>query len=164
MDPISLTLGIAPLCIGALKGAKHAKSKIKLLKHHSREVSRLRKRLKTQMSIFRDESQLLLQDAGVDPDSAAQMMNDYSHHFWAGADLEEQISSFADKKYPDMKQITGEIHSQVANYDAELSKLEDSGESSSRGKVSLRPPAPRSAVQGAICNWIKTELKYCSLR
>lgn len=137
MDPISLTLGIAPLCIGALKGAKHAKSKIKLLKHHGREVSRLRKRFKTQVSIFRDESQLLLQDAGVDPDAAAQMMTDYSHHSWTGADLEEQISSFVDKRYPEMKQVTEEIHGQVANFDGELSKLEDSGELSNRGKVSL---------------------------
>ena len=31
MDPVSLTLGIAPLCLGVLKGAKHAKSKTKLL-------------------------------------------------------------------------------------------------------------------------------------
>lgn len=140
MDPVSLALGIAPLCIGALKGAKHAKSKIKLLKHHSREVSRLRKRLKTQMSIFRDESQLLLQDAGVDPNFAAEMMADYSHHFWTGAGLEEQIRSFVDKRYPEMKQVTEEIHGQVDNIDAELSKLEDSGETSNRGKVSLCPP------------------------
>jgi hypothetical protein len=89
------------------------------------------------MSIFRDESQLLLQDAGVDPNFAAQMMSDYNHHFWTGADLEKQISSFTDKRYPEMKQVTEEIHGQVANFDAELSKLEDSGESSTRGKVSL---------------------------
>jgi hypothetical protein len=136
MDPVSLALGIAPLCLGALKGAKHAKSKIKLLKHHGREVSRLRKRLRTQMSIFRDESQLLLHDAGIDHDLAAEMFDDYSHHYWAGADLDDQIRGFLGKKYLELKQATEHIHEQVAKFDEELSRLEDSDESPSRGKVS----------------------------
>ncbi|KAK4153806.1 hypothetical protein C8A00DRAFT_15004 [Chaetomidium leptoderma] len=136
MDPVSLALGIAPLCLGALKGAKHAKSKIKLLKHHAREVSRFRKRLKTQMSIFRDESQLLLQDAGVERDLAAELLEDYSHDYWAGADLEDQIRSFLGKKYIEVKQTTEHIQAQVTQFDIDLSALEEPDDSSSRGKVS----------------------------
>jgi hypothetical protein len=137
MDPVSLALGIAPLCLGALKGAKHAKSKIKLLRHHDREVSRFRKRLRTQTSIFRDESQLLIQDAGVDCDLAAEMLEDHSHEHWTGAGLEEQIQTFLGKKYLEVKEVVEQVHGQIEKFDRDLSSLEESDESSSRGKVSL---------------------------
>jgi hypothetical protein len=143
MDPISLGLGIAPLCIAALKGAKHTKSKIKLLRHHDREISRFRKRLKTQVSIFRDESQLLLLDAGVDRNLAAEMLEDFSHEQWVDQGLERQIQAFLDTKYPEVKQVTEQIRDQITHFDIELSNLEEpeSTESSSRGKVSI-PDSP----------------------
>lgn len=137
MDPVSLALGIAPLCVGALKGAKLAKSKIKLLKHHDTELSRFRKRFRTQVSIFRDESQLLLHNAGVDPDLAAVMLDDYSHEHWASADLDDQIRRFMGKKYDEVKQVAEQICDEITKFEQELSKLDaDSGEESRHGKVS----------------------------
>jgi len=136
MDPVSLALGIAPLCLGALKGAKHAKSKIRLLKHHSRELSRFRKRFKTQVSIFRDESQLLLQGAGVEPDLATEMLDDHSHGNWTDAGLDDQIRCFLGRKYAEVKDVSGQIHDQVTHLDVILGSLEDSDEDSGRGKVS----------------------------
>ncbi len=138
MDPVSLALGIAPLCVGALKGAKHAKSKIKLLKHHHREVSRFRKKFRTQVSIFQDESQLLLQNAGVDPDLAAVMVDDYNHEDWSGDDLDAQIRHFLGKRYSEVKQVAEQIHDQIAKFDHDLSKLEaDPDEVSRNSEVSL---------------------------
>ncbi len=137
MDPVSLALGIAPLCVGALKGAKLAKSKIKLLKHHDTELSRFRKKFRTQVSIFRDESQLLLHNAAVDPDLAAVMLDDYNHEHWASADLDDQIRHFLGKKHAEVKQVAEQICDQIAKFDHELSKLEaDSDEELSYGKVS----------------------------
>ncbi|KAK4119060.1 hypothetical protein N657DRAFT_320617 [Parathielavia appendiculata] len=151
MDPISLSLGIAPLAIAALKGAKHTKSKVKQIKHHKGEISRFRKRFKTQVSIFRDESQLLLQDAGVDRDMAADMVQDYSHSQWTRPALECQIRAFLDKKYPEVKQVTEEIRDQIANFDKELSNLEDStDESSDRGKAAVTVRRARKAVGIAV--------------
>lgn len=146
MDPVSLALGIAPLCLGALKGAKHAKSKIKLLKHHDREVSRFRKRLRTQMSIFRDESQLLIQDAGIGPDLAAEMLEDHSHEHWTSPNLELQIQKFIGKRYLDLKEVTEQVHTQVAAFDLDLSALEGSDQPSSKGKV--RAPCPSTSHRG----------------
>jgi len=139
MDPVSLSLGIAPLCLGALKGAKRARSKIKLMKNHNREVARFRKRLRTQMSIFRDESELLLRDAGVETRLAADMLDDYDHGSWQGEDLDAQLGSFLGRKYGDIKQVAEEIRDQVAEFDDDLSKLENPDEPSGRGKVSLAP-------------------------
>ncbi len=136
MDPISLGLGITPLCIAALKGAKHTKSKIKLLRHHDREISRFRKKLRTQVSIFCHDSQLLLQDAGVDPDLAAEMLDDYSHDEWGGPAVENLIQEFLGRKYLEVKRVAEEIRDHITELDVELSSLEDSAGSADRGMVS----------------------------
>lgn len=44
MDPVSLFLGIAPLCISAIKGIKAAKSTLKTLRHSKSELKRIRKK------------------------------------------------------------------------------------------------------------------------
>jgi hypothetical protein len=136
MDPVSLALGIAPLCLGALKGAKHAKSKIKLLRYHDRELSRFRKRLRTQMSIFQDESQLLVQDAGINPDLAAEMLENHYHEHWTSPDLELHIQKFLGKKYLDLKEVTELVHTQVTAFEQGLSSLERPDQPPSNGKVS----------------------------
>lgn len=147
MDPVSLALGIAPLCVGALKGAKHARSKIKLLKNHDREVSRLRKRLRTQMSIFQDETQLLLQDAGVDHDLVAQMLDDFHHEDWSGTELDSQIRDFLGRKYAELKQTAEQIRDHVTEFNANLRFHEDPDErSSDSGKVSFASSTPPSSL------------------
>ncbi|KAM0420358.1 hypothetical protein ACHAPT_011900 [Fusarium lateritium] len=65
-DPVSLALGIAPLCLSAISGAKLARKKLRLLRHYDKEMCRLGKRLKTQILIFLGESQLLLQEVSDD--------------------------------------------------------------------------------------------------
>ncbi len=45
MDPLSITLGVAPLCLTAIGGAKFVIANLKILRHRDREVSRLRKKL-----------------------------------------------------------------------------------------------------------------------
>jgi hypothetical protein len=137
MDPVSLALGIAPLAIGALKGAKHLRSKVKLLKNHDREVSRFRKKLRTQMLIFRDEYQLLLRDAGIGHAIASQMLNGLDNEDWTGLDVDEEIKAFLGTRYDEEKRTAEQIYNQVSHLDAELSSLEDSDDGTSeRGKVS----------------------------
>ncbi|KAK4097714.1 hypothetical protein N658DRAFT_265360 [Parathielavia hyrcaniae] len=136
-DPISLGLGITPLVIAALKGAKHTKSKIRLVQHHKKELSRVRKRFTTQLSNFRDECQLLLQDARVLPDIAAQMVDDDSHDHWAGDDLECQIRDSLGRKYLEVQEVTKEIRDQITKMDEELSVFDRSAESSETSKVSV---------------------------
>lgn len=91
------------------------------------------------MSIFLDESQLLLQHAGVDADLAAELLGNYGHEQWAEPALECQIQAFLDRKYLEVKQVTEEIYNQITEFGEELSNLEGSTETSSRGKVSTGP-------------------------
>ncbi len=89
------------------------------------------------MSIFQDESELLLRHAGVDTGLAGEMLADYGHGSWQGQDLDVRLKSFLGRKYDDVKQVAEDIRDQVAGFDDELSKLGNSDESSGHGKVSL---------------------------
>ncbi|KAK4144172.1 uncharacterized protein C8A04DRAFT_28074 [Dichotomopilus funicola] len=147
MDPVSLGLGIAPLCISALKGAKHTKSKIKLLRHHSREISRFRKKLRIQVSIFRDDSQLLLQDAGIDPDLAAEMLENDNHEEWQGPAVESRIQEFLGRKYDEVQRVTADVCQHIKDLDAELSNLEDTARSTDSSKSAVAARRASKAVE-----------------
>lgn len=60
MDPVSLTLGILPLAGVAVKGFRSVSSKLTVFRHSSKELSRVRKLLQVQSSLFLSECQLLL--------------------------------------------------------------------------------------------------------
>lgn len=102
------------------------------------------------MSIFRDESQLLVQDAGINPDIAAEMLEDYYHEYWACPDLEFQIQGFLGKRYLDLKEVTEQVHTQVAAFDRDLSSLERPDQPSSKGKVSI--PWPSASYWNLLCS------------
>ncbi len=139
MDPISLGLGIAPLCLAALKGGSVLKKKTKALRHHGRVISRLRKKLNSQYDIFRDESQLLLQQAGVDETLAISLLDDLSHNHWDSEELESQLRKYLGRKYVDIKHTGEQINKQIEEIDEELSKLEDPSSDVERNKASSLP-------------------------
>ncbi|KAI0101745.1 hypothetical protein GGR51DRAFT_529213 [Nemania sp. FL0031] len=58
-DPISLTLGLAPLVIEAFKGFRTAKAKLRIFKHYSRELKRIQEKFEIQQIIFESECELL---------------------------------------------------------------------------------------------------------
>jgi len=134
MDPVSLALGIAPLFLGALKGSKVLKRKIKQMRNHDREISRFRKQLKNQMSIFQDESHILLKNAGIDPDLVREMMDDFEHHLWISTEVEDQIRAFLGKKYDEVEETSRQVNDQIIELESKLARFND--ESKRRGKVS----------------------------
>ncbi|KAK3374678.1 hypothetical protein B0H63DRAFT_562713 [Podospora didyma] len=144
MDPISLGLGIAPLCLAALTGTKCVKKKLKLFRHHHQELSGFRKRLTTLASLFRDECRLLPQDAGIDCALAEGMLEDLSHRFWTSPDLEEQLQDHLGRKYIEVKDTSEQINEQMTLFDKELSVLEEYG--SNYGKLSAKAQQARNAI------------------
>jgi len=60
MDPVSLTLGVLPICFSAIQGFVTLKATLKILRGHGREVKRLRKKLCIQTLCFKDELHLIL--------------------------------------------------------------------------------------------------------
>lgn len=132
MDPLSLGLGIAPLCLTALKAGSVLRRKAKALQHHGSAIIRFRKRLKSQDDIFRDQSQLLLQQAGVEESLAVSLLDDLEHHGWDSADLETCLRKYLGPKYSNVRRASERIQKQINEFDEELSKLEDSDSGSSK--------------------------------
>jgi len=135
MDPVSLGLGIAPLCLAALKTGSVLRKKAKALQHHGSAIIRFRKRLKSQDDIFRDQSQLLLQQAGVQGSLAVSLLDDLEHHGWDSAELETCLRKYLGPKYSNVQRASERIQKQINEFDQELSKLEDVSDSGS-SKVS----------------------------
>ncbi|KAK5653228.1 hypothetical protein OQA88_9127 [Cercophora sp. LCS_1] len=136
MDPLSIALGVAPLCLAALKGSRRLKDKIKLVRDYDGEVTRFRAKLKTQISVFRDESQLLLQSAGIQRGIAARMVHDCSHEHWAAANLEQCIQDHLGDKYIEVKETSERIANQIGKIEDLLQRLET--EDSSRSSLHVR--------------------------
>ncbi|GAB1319997.1 hypothetical protein MFIFM68171_10207 [Madurella fahalii] len=135
MDPLSITLGVAPLCLAAFKGSRRLKEKFKLIRDFEGEISRFRTRFKTQISVFRDESQLLLQDAGIGYLLAARMLRDFSHAEWTAGIVEQKIQQHMGQKYIEAKEATERIGNHIADIESLFGRLDT--EEAGRGKVYL---------------------------
>ncbi|KAK3347007.1 hypothetical protein B0T25DRAFT_553411 [Lasiosphaeria hispida] len=124
MDPISITLGVAPLCLAAFKGSRRLKEKIKLLRKYEGEINRFRTRFKTQIAVFRDESQLLLQAAGIQRTVAVGMLSDYSHEQWTAENVEQSIQKHLDHKYTEVREVSERIVEQIGKIEDLLGRFE----------------------------------------
>ncbi|KPM35888.1 hypothetical protein AK830_g10676 [Neonectria ditissima] len=86
MDPVSLTLGILPLAGVAVKGFRSASSRLTVFRHSSKELSRVRKLLVVQSSLFLSECQLLLRLMnGLERENVADFVR------WNDPDLERHL-------------------------------------------------------------------------
>ncbi|KAH8891725.1 hypothetical protein GQ53DRAFT_841550 [Thozetella sp. PMI_491] len=123
MDPVSLTLAIAPLCMTAIKGIKVAKAKLRVIRKSDSEIYRLRKKIKTQISNFLYEGQLLLQEV-VDDATIESMLDDFAHPYWNSPQLEEALQGHLGRKCGDIKDTVTQISSAVKAMSEELDHLE----------------------------------------
>ncbi|KAI0140403.1 hypothetical protein BJ166DRAFT_542961 [Pestalotiopsis sp. NC0098] len=120
MDPVSLFLGIAPLCISAIKGIKAAKSTLKTLRHSKSELKRIRKKFTKETHIFLDECHLLLQEI-IDPDDVVFMIEEPDNRLWSSDQLDEQIKAYLGRRHDDFEDVMQDIHDNIISLDKELS-------------------------------------------
>ncbi|KAK6859523.1 hypothetical protein PG995_003159 [Apiospora arundinis] len=123
-DPISLALGIAPLCLTAIKGFTIARSKFHLLRHHKRELKRLKTTFVTQTHIFLDECHLLLQEV-IDPDDVVFMIEDTESALWEAPELDQKIKLYLGRKHDDIQEVIADIKEQVQDLGNDLNKTSD---------------------------------------
>lgn len=123
-DPISLALGIAPLCLTAIKGFAIARSKFHLLRHHKRELKRLKTTFVTQTHIFHDECHLLLQEV-IDPDDVVFMIEDTESALWETPELDQKIKVYLGRKHDDVQEVIADIKEQVQDLGNDLNKTSD---------------------------------------
>lgn len=108
-----LALAIIPLCLGAMKGIGTVREKLNLLRHHSSEIKRLRKKFKTQTCIFLDECQLLLQKI-LDPKEAEALVECIDHPEWNNPELDNAIKAYLGRrKYEDFGECVDEIKGHI---------------------------------------------------
>ncbi|OTA61834.1 hypothetical protein K449DRAFT_434155 [Hypoxylon sp. EC38] len=108
MDPESLALGIAPICISAIKGLSLLSSKLKVFRHHSKEIKQIRKKLKIQGGWFQDEIHLLLLKL-VDAQVVATMMEDHDNPQWTDREFEARMRSHMGSKYDSFQETIDEV-------------------------------------------------------
>ncbi|KAI1143644.1 hypothetical protein F5Y05DRAFT_2035 [Hypoxylon sp. FL0543] len=120
MDPVSLTLGIAPLCLTAIKGLTRLSSKLKVFRHHRKEIRRIRKKLRIQQDWFRDEWHLLLLQI-IDAHLAGAMMGDPNHPQWQAKEFEADLKSYLGSKYDPFHETIDEVRKSISELLEKLS-------------------------------------------
>ncbi|KAK7984464.1 hypothetical protein PG989_011866 [Apiospora arundinis] len=123
-DPISLALGIAPLCLTAIKGFTVVRSKFHLFRNHKRELKRLKTTFVTQTHIFLDECHLLLQEV-IDPDDVVFMVEDPESALWKAPGLDQKIKGYLGRKYSDVQEVIKDIKELVQDLGNDLNKISD---------------------------------------
>ncbi|KAK1759053.1 hypothetical protein QBC47DRAFT_336709 [Echria macrotheca] len=91
MDPVSLTLGIVPILGGSVKLYKSAHSKLKIARHFSREVDRIRRQFDRQKQFFLNEIRLLLRLVLDDESLIQEMVADGGHERWQSPRLNRAL-------------------------------------------------------------------------
>jgi hypothetical protein len=91
MDPVSLTLGILPLLGAAIKAYGAVNEKIKICRHHCREIRRARAAFESQKSIFHNEVHLLIRPVVNDGRTIDRMLKDPSHPKWTCSVLNDAM-------------------------------------------------------------------------
>ncbi|KAI1213157.1 uncharacterized protein F4807DRAFT_413087 [Annulohypoxylon truncatum] len=106
-DPLSLALGIAPLCVTAIGILIQLSSKIKLLRRHGKEIEQIRKKFEIQRGYFLDEIHLLLLNI-LDRRIVSAMIRDQKHPIWQDKGLEKSLRSYLGHKYDRFQEILNE--------------------------------------------------------
>ncbi|RYP46405.1 hypothetical protein DL768_007372 [Monosporascus sp. mg162] len=114
-----LALAIVPVCISAIGGADFVRKRLKILRHHDKEIKRLRKKFASQTDIFLDECQLLLQEI-LDPKEAETLIENANHPGWSSPRLDGQIMIYLGRKYDDFKAAMEEIQGHITSLSESL--------------------------------------------
>jgi hypothetical protein len=121
MDPISLTLGIIPLLGGSLKMYKSTYAKLKLFRHYSREVDRVRRQFTRQKQFFSNEICLLLKFTLHDDSLVSDMVRNDGHHSWHSVSVEMRMKRyFGADNCSVLKDIVQEVGQIITESEKEL--------------------------------------------
>jgi len=125
-DPVSLALGIAPLCFSVFKGFKVIHAKLRAIRHGSHELSRLKNKYHVQSELFRDECEYILRDI-LDSETASNMISDLSEPAWSSKGLESKFRAYLGGKYEtfkstveDIAEINDDLRSTIEKWDEYL--------------------------------------------
>jgi hypothetical protein len=126
MDPVSLTLGLAPIVGGMVKSYKTVYRKLKLFGSADRELARLHKLLNGQQNVFLNEMHFLLRLVAIDKEDVIEsMIADGDHDRWKCPELSQALMSFYGRSYESFGDIVDEISSNTTYLLEELDRCKD---------------------------------------
>ncbi|KAI1410546.1 hypothetical protein F5Y13DRAFT_202020 [Hypoxylon sp. FL1857] len=121
-DPVSLVLGIAPLCIVVIKGISILLSKLKLFLHHRKEVIKIWKKLKIRGEGFRMELKWLLLDV-IEPRAAISMIENLDHPQWQTEELDAEVRAYLGCSYDSFQETLDEVRETIDDLLGKLSSF-----------------------------------------
>ncbi|KAI0163680.1 hypothetical protein BJ166DRAFT_526921 [Pestalotiopsis sp. NC0098] len=130
-----LALAILPLCFSAVKGIIIAKKKLKILRHHQKEIKRLRKKFNSQTDIFLDECQLLFQEF-LSPQEAEALIDDENNPEWTSPVLGGKVKIYLGRRYETFCEAVGEIKEAINSLSDALDTNTEVGDGREKPKLS----------------------------
>lgn len=141
-DPVSLTLGLAPIVGGMFKSYQIVYRKMKVFGRADREVDRLRKALGRQRDVFVNEMHLLLRLVVDDEEQIEAMVSDADHERWSGHDLSQLLRLRLARSQESFQEIVEDIGTNMEYLLMEFERFEGLDQSSrgecSKGKEKLQ--------------------------
>ncbi|OIW28569.1 hypothetical protein CONLIGDRAFT_632836 [Coniochaeta ligniaria NRRL 30616] len=148
-DPVSLTLGLAPIVGAMFKSYQIVYRKMKVFGRADREVDRLRKGLGRQRQVFVNEMHLLLRLIVDDEEEIEAMVSDADHERWASPDLSQLLQLRLARSYESFQEIVEDIGTSMEYLLKELKRFEglDQSTEEESSKVMERVQRLRSAAK-----------------
>ncbi|KAF7540823.1 hypothetical protein G7054_g1050 [Neopestalotiopsis clavispora] len=120
MDPVSLSLGILPLVVGAIKSYSKVKEKLDVFRHYSREIKRVRKQLDTERRVFLNETRILVLTAVEDRLLVTQMLDDPENPQWYNKTAEAAFRNILVDSYDEYTDEISSISDTIQEMQTEL--------------------------------------------
>jgi len=148
-DPLSIALGVLPICLSALQGLSVLRAKIKLLRQYGRHVSSFRNRLDAQSGYFEDEVQFILREV-VEAKTAWSMMGDKAQAKWTAPDIEILLEKHFGNRYQRFKVAVQEVVTTTQQLDLELARFSAPDEQVIRASPLIVGPEPPVATEQSV--------------
>ncbi|OLN96893.1 hypothetical protein CCHL11_02467 [Colletotrichum chlorophyti] len=117
-------VGVVPLVGGAIKAYKEVNGKLKLFRHHSKEVKKVHKVLKIQRQVFANECRLWLGLVIDDDEVASEMASDSDHEGWNDFRLDASFRSQLNDNYEAWFEITKDISESISDIELAVERFE----------------------------------------
>lgn len=125
MEPVSLSLGIIPLIGGSIKLYKASRSRLRVFRHYSGEVDRVRKQFDRQRQFFLNEVHLALRLVIEDESLVQDMVENGDHLYWQRQSLERaMLDRLNANNCQVLKEIAADIGKTIGNVEKELECFE----------------------------------------
>lgn len=125
MEPVGLAVGLLPVAGGALKASRSIHKKLKVFRHHTREIRHFQKLIERQRDCFTNEIQLLLRQAIQDDFLTEDMMKYPQNPEWYSDNFEERMKKALGRSYDACKSAVQDVSSIMEKIQLEFSCLDE---------------------------------------